>query len=57
MIVRAEYRDKNGDNDFDEFDMPDNYSPKQIRAWLDQYVGRWFGMVGIKITIDGEKFE
>lgn len=57
MKVRAEYREKTGDWNFDEFNMPDDYTPQQIRAWLDQYVGRWFGMVGITITVDGGKFE
>lgn len=57
MIIRAEYKEKTGDNDFQEFPFEEGTTDLEIRETLKQYVGRKFGHVGIKITIDGRPFE
>jgi len=57
MLVRAEYKEKNGDNDFQEFPFEPGTTDLEIRETIKRYVGRQFGHTVITITIDGEPFK
>lgn len=57
MLVEATYKEKTGDNDIQYFNFEPGTTDLEIRETLKQYVGRRFGHVGVKITIDGKDFE
>jgi len=57
MNIEVTFKDKRGDNDVEHFPFEAGTTDLEIRETINRYVGRQFGHVGIKITIDGEPFE